>query len=345
MSGGNDIIWQMNGWLKKCFFALIASAISVLPLVSHAQFDTNTSFALQNELGIEIIPDYPRPNEVVYVNLSMYTESLDSSDIAWYRDGKLATSGKGLTKYSFRMGQAGENVTIEIRVRLLSGATFSKSIILNPASVDIIWEANSYVPPFYKGRALHPIQGSLKLVAMPEFFKNGTRISPQNLIYQWSNGINAYQDQSGYGKNVVVVNGSLFGRTEKIEVLVTDPINNLVAQGFVDIDPVDPQIVFYQIDPYYGHIFDKAVFGSFNLKSDEVQVLAAPYYFSKEKPGLLQYNWMLNGTSVDDLLGSRTAIFKKPEDKTGGSSNIVLRMENSNRILQSTESSLMINFK
>ena len=328
---------------------MIGVCLAVLPIVSFLPAQAgaqniNVPYALSSELGVEIIPSYPRPNEMVYINLTLYTDDLNSADISWYQDGKAVLSGKGETKYSFRAGPIGSETSIEIRVKLLSGASFSKTLILNPASVDVVWEANSYVPPFYRGKALHPKQGSLKVVAMPEFVKNGVRISPQNLVYQWSNGITVYQDQSGYGKNVVTLDGSLLGRQEQISVLVTDPVNNLVAQGLVDITPVDPEIVFYQNDPYYGLIFDSAVANQFDLKTDEMQILAAPYYFTKESAGLLKYDWMLNGTSIPDLADSQTAIFRKPEDKMGGQSLVSLRVENMNRILQQADGSLQINF-
>ena len=83
------------------------------------------------------------------------------------------------------------------------------------------------------GKALHSRQGnSAKIVAMPEFVKNGKRVGAENLIYEWSNGVDVYQSQNGYGKSVLILNGSTLGQTDKIEVLVTDPVNNLVAEAF-----------------------------------------------------------------------------------------------------------------
>lgn len=316
----------------------------LLPAVSSAQMGGSASYALPNELGVEIVPSYPKPNETVYINLTLYTDDLNSANIAWYNNGKVVLSGKGETRYSFKTGNTGEETKIEIKINLLSGVSFSKTFTLNPAGVDVVWEAISYVPPFYKGKALHPMQGSLKLVAMPEFVKNGKRILPQNLIYKWSNGINVYQNQSGYGKNVVIVDGSILGKSESIEVLVTDPVNNLVAQGFVDISPSNPEIVFYENNPYYGHIFDEALTGTFNLSAGEVQVLAAPFYFTKENAGGLKYEWMLNGQTVPDLTDSMTAIFRKPEGESGQSA-ISLRVANTNRILQQADNSLTMIFK
>jgi len=317
--------------------------VAILPAISSAQ-SINMPYALSGELNVEIIPTYPRPNEMVFVNLTLYTDNLNSANITWYQDGKNVLSGKGEVRYSFRTGSIGTETSVEIRIKLLSGVSFSKTFTLNPAGVDLVWEANSYVTPFYRGKALHPRQGSLKLVAMPEFVKNGKRILPQNLIYQWSNGVNVYQSQSGYGKSVVTLDGSLLGKQENIEVLVTDPVNNLVAHGFIDISPVKPEIVFYENDPYYGLIFDSAIAGSFDLKTNEVQILSAPFFFTKEGGDLLQYNWMLNGQTIPDLSGSRTAIFKKPENESGRST-ISLRMENVNRILQQADGGLEMQFQ
>lgn len=323
------------------FLIMIGIGIAVLPNLSFAQI--NIPFALSNELGVEIIPSYPSPNETVFVNLTLYTDDLNSADITWYQNGKSVLSGKGETKYSFKTGSVGEETKIEIKIKLLSGASFSKSFTLNPASVNLVWEANSFVPPFYRGKALHPRQGSLKIVAMPEFVKGGKRVLPPNLVYQWSSGINVYQDQSGYGKSVIILNGSLLGRAEDIEVLVTDPVNNLVAQGFIDISPIDPEIVFYENSPYYGHLFDVAIDNPFNLKSEEVQIVAAPYYFTKDGGSSLLYNWRLNGQIIPDLTGSRTAVFRKPEDKKG-QSIVSLQVENTNRILQQADGGLIMNF-
>lgn len=316
--------------------------VIIYPSLASAQ-TVDLPFALSGELGIDMAPRYPKPQELVSIELSLYTEDLNSADITWRQNGKLMLGGKGATSYSFKTGAAGEEINIEISIKLLSGSAFSKNIKLNPAGIDLIWEANSYVPPFYKGKALHPKQGSLRIVAIPEFVKNGRTTPPQNLIYKWSNGNTVYESQSGYGKNSIVVSSSLFGREENIEVLVTDPVNNLVVQEFLDVRAVEPEIVFYENNPYYGHIFESAVSDSLNLNSEEIEVLAAPYYFTKERDGVLKYEWRLNGQSIPNLSDSRTAIFRRP-DGQGGKSNISLQIANNGRILQQAKADLSISF-
>jgi hypothetical protein len=331
---------------KKLAKILMAVSMGVmfLPLVSFAQMNINTGYALSNELGVETVPNYPKPNEMVTISLSLYTGDLNSADISWYQNGKIVLVGKGETRYSFKTGPAGAETRIAIKVKLLGGLSFFKNLIFNPASIDMVWEANSYVPPFYKGKALYPKQGVLKIVALPEFINDGKRIPAGNLVYQWSNIVESYQSQSGYGKNVLILNGSILGKSEYIRVTVTDPISNLTAQGSISVNPVNPEIVFYENNPYYGYIFDSAVNSAFNLSGEEIQVLATPYYFTKEKDGLITYEWKLNNQSVPSLSGSRTAIFKKPEGEAG-KSFVSLRMENTNKILQQADNSLTINFE
>lgn len=323
---------------------IVSFAVMIIsPVVSFGQ-TVNLPYALSGELGFDIEPIYPRPNQNVSILLTLYTDNLNSADIAWYKDGKNVLSGKGETNYSFTAGSTGEETNIEVRIKLLNGVSFSKSVTLNPASVDLVWEADSYVAPFYRGKALYPRQGRLKIVATPEFVKNGRRISPSNLIYKWSNRVEGYQNQSGYGKNTIILDGSMLGRAEWVEVLVTDPVDKMTSQGFINISPVDPEIVFYENNSYYGHIFDKSISNEYDLKTGEVQILAVPYYFTRERDGLLKYEWRLNGAPISNLSDIRTAIFRKPENKTGRST-ISLAVENLNRILQQADASIDMIFK
>lgn len=328
--------------IKKIKYLVLALSLSFLPSIVFGQFDSGFG-NMASELSIELIPEYPRPNENVYLRLSLYTADLNSADIFWYKNDKLEASGKGLVTYQFRAGNVGEKTKIEILVRLLGGKSFSRVINFNPAGVDLVWEASSYTPPFYRGKALHSYQGFLKIVALPDFMKNNVRISPDKLIYEWSNDTETYLEQSGYGKSVLYLNGSILGRDEKINVLVKDIEGTLVASNSVTVSPVDPQIIFYENNPYYGYIFENALKKEVSMKDEEFQILAVPFYFSKERNGMLKYEWRLNGNKEDGLTNSRTAIFRKPENEAGFST-ISVNIENTVRILQSASQNLTIKF-
>lgn len=328
---------------KFCFVSIVTFLFVFVPSFSLAQIDLGRFSSFADELKVDITPTYPGPNETVLIQISLYTGDLNSADISWYLNNKLVSNGKGQTSHSFKMGPAGESTKVEIKITMMSGQSFSKTITLNPASVDLVWESNSYTPPFYRGRALHPMQGSLKIVAIPEFISSGKRILASNLIYEWSDGNKSYQGQSGYGKNVLVLNGSNLGRRESVELLVKDPNSRMTAKSTLNITPTEPRVVFYENSPYYGYIFNSALNSSVKLTGEELQVMIAPFYFSNETAGSLKYSWRLNGTEIKELSGSRSAIFRKPEEGSGRS-NIALNVKNLSYFLQQASASLGIEF-
>lgn len=318
----------------------------IIPTTIFAQIGIdklNMSHALESELGVEIIPTYPKPNESVSIILTMYTEDLDSADIAWFKNGKQMLVGTGIKQFSFITDGVGKKTEIEIRVRLKNGTFFNKKFSINPSTVDLLWEANTYTPPFYQGKALHSKQGQLKVIAMPNFQVDGKVISPNKLIYEWSSGPDVYQSQSGYGRNVIVLNGNILGTEQEVEVFIRDPVTNTSNQSSINIDTSDPEVIFYENDPYYGYNFEKAISSPINMDNkEEFQVFAYPFFFSKETNNL-KYRWKLNNKDAPELEDSKIVVFRKPENESGVAS-IKLEIENLNRVLQFANTSLNIKF-
>ena len=108
---------------KKAIILIIISLF--IPVFSFAQ-QINLPFALSNELNVEINPKYPRPNEKTTIMLSLYSDNLNTANIAWYQDNKIVDSGIGKTSYTFTTGNVGQETLIEIQIKLLNGTSFSK---------------------------------------------------------------------------------------------------------------------------------------------------------------------------------------------------------------------------
>ncbi len=329
----------------KSFFNknIILLILLLVPLATSAQLNINLDGALQSELNVEVIPTYPKPNSTVFIQLEMYSEDLDKAEITWNQDNKIFVKENGRKTYSFNSGPSGTETNIEVRVKLANGKTFYKSMKIKPVGVDLIWQSDSYVPPFFKGKALHPKQGNLTIVAMPDFTDSkGDLIPKEKLIYKWSDGTNAFDSQSGYGKNVLRIEGSLLGRTDRVEVLVTSPTESGAAFGIIEIPTTEPEVLFYEISPFYGPILNRAIPRNLDLSGEEVEIMAAPFYTSLNNTATL--SWRLNGARSGDLANSRTVIFRKPEG-VSGSSRIDFSVENLSKILQQPRGSFNINFK
>ncbi len=340
-----------NSFIKKFLLSntflniFLGLSLVLIPNLTFAQIDLGTGPTLESELSIEVIPTYPKPNETVFIQLEMYTEDLDKAEITWNQDNKIFVKENGKKSYSFKAPQSGKETTIEVRVKLQSGKTFYKKFTIKPTTVDLLWQSDSYVPAFYKGKALHPKQGNLRIVAIPDFRDaNGKVIAAEKLIYKWSDGNNVYDTQSGYGKNVLNIESSILGRGNRVEVLVTSPTDSSVAREVLDIPTTNPEILFYEVSPLYGPMFNKVIQGSLNLKSGEVEILAAPFYASGVNNNTAKLNWRLNNQSSSDLQNSRTVVFRKPEGGSGVSS-IQLQIENPSKILQSAKAAFNINFQ
>jgi hypothetical protein len=322
--------------MNRKFLITLALSFLILPLSAFAQFGgvpgVTPNYA--DELVVNVTPDYPVPEGRTSINLEMYTENLDSSLIVWSQDGKVVLQGKGKKSFSFTAPKAGKETAIKISITTANGASFSKTITIHPANVDIICEGNSYTPPFYKGRSLWGAQGYIHLVAVPDFS------SPSKLIYTWRVN-DEVLDQSGYGRDSVSITNNGLGGAIAVELLVTDPSTNTTASNYMVIGPVEPSIVFYENNPLYGIVFDRAI--SFvNLEKSEMTILAAPFNLFFSQATDVDYKWSVNGASSDAL--GRAITLRKP-DSGSGASSISLEATNTKKLMQFAKSSFLIKFK
>lgn len=335
----------MANFLPKKLILIFSLSLLILPLFSNAQLNINLDGALESELNVEVIPAYPKPNSSVFIQLEMYSEDLDKAEITWNQDNKIFVKGNGKKSYNFTTGESGTETNIEVRVKLQNGKTFYKSMKIKPVGVDLVWQSDSYVPPFFKGKAMHPKQGNLSIVAIPDFTDSkGNPVPKEKLIYKWSDGTNVFDTQSGYGKSVLKITGSLLGRVDRVEVLVTSPTEIGAATEIIDIPTTDPEIVFYEISPFYGPLFNKTISNNIDLSGEEIEIMASPFFTTGISNRSTTLSWRLNGIKSPDLDNSKTVIFRRPEGESGASS-IQLSVENDSKILQSKRASFNINFK
>src|ERR1035437_8597866 len=155
----------------------------------------------QSSILVNVAPENPTPNENVSITLSSYASNLDSVLISWSVDGKTVLSGIGKKSFSLNAPAAGGETNVVASISLPDGAIDTR-IIIRPAVMILLWQANdSYVPPFYRGKALPTPDSEIKVVAMPEIKSGSSLVDPTNMTYAWKQDYNNMQDASGYGKN------------------------------------------------------------------------------------------------------------------------------------------------
>ncbi len=322
------------------YLLILTFFVILCPFISFGQTTPDGNF-----LELSTSPTNPEPGQNVKVTLASYYYDLNRIKITWLIDGQIKKSDLGLREYSTEAGRNGQKTTITAKVETTDGIKeISTSFI--PSVVDLIYESLAYTPPFYKGRALNTNQGVVLVTAIPEFINTtGNKISAQNIIYSWKKDGKVQQSASGVGKNVFVFNGTIPIRDATIEVTASSPDSTIYATKKVTIPNSSPKIIFYENNPIYGIMMNRAITNPVQMFQDEFSVIAIPYFFSVNYPTTpdLDYVWSMNNKVVDNQ--AQKNIFTSRIDAPGsGIANIGLKINNNVRIFQFTDSSYNINF-
>ena len=298
------------------------------------------------ELSMTMLPEHPKPGEAIVVYLESYNIDLNRSEVRWFVNNKPVQSGVGKKQLETSAGKSGELLTIRVSVRAENGSLYSSGLEFRPAEVNLLWQTESYTPPFYKGKALMPYQGTVLVAALPAFIRGGTSLPADALIYTWKEGDDVIGDSSGKGKNLFVFQGSVPLRTKTISVLVESPDRSMSAEASVDVVPVSPRLLLYEDHPRFGLLFGKALVRRFSLTSDETRISAIPYYFeAADRAGReITYGWQLNYNELPSEKGPALTLRRVTYSK--GQSNLFLeaRSADTGKTFQAAEERLVIDF-
>lgn len=190
------------------------------------------------DLSLSTIPLNPEPLQQVTISAESYSTDLSQANMLWTYNGKTISNSIGQTSITVTAPASGLTGTISLTA---SGGAFSSTtatLLLRPASVDLLWEgADSYTPPFYKGLALPSTGGIIRVTAIPSIN------APANLSYAWTQNDDAQQADSGYNKSSFTFQNSDLIPTE--DVSVTESSGDFSGTGDIQITPGDPSIVGY----------------------------------------------------------------------------------------------------
>jgi len=292
-----------------------------------------------------IAPENPAPNENVSINLSSYENDLDSVLIAWSVDGKSISSGIGRKSFSVNAPAAGLETTVIAKIALPDGNT-EKTIIIKPSEMVLLWQASdSYVPPFYKGKALPTPDSNVKIVALPEIRTGSQMVDPNNMVYAWKQDYTNDQGASGYGKNFYIYATDYLENSNNIEVVASTLDQKYSAEASIDIGMTQPKIVFYKNDANIGTIWEQALSDGHKIQGDEV-VEAAPYFISPKDIRIptLTWNWSINDSSANIIGLRKNLIPLKAQAGVSGTAKIKLEINNNDKIFESASKEINVQF-
>ncbi|MEW5907755.1 MAG: hypothetical protein AB1643_01040 [Patescibacteria group bacterium] len=318
-------------------FSLPNLNISLPPSDQISSPDEVKNFAL------DLKPKYPGPNQEVNVSAKSYSFDIDRAVITWSINGIQKLKGVGEKNFTFRTGDVGSKTTINIIVVSLDGLKLENNLIIIPADVDILWEAENYIPPTYKGKALPTSISKIKISALPNVVIDDVKFSPSKLIYNWEINGKKKIDISGYGKNSFSFKSSAMIGQDNIKLTMTDYNKKILVEKRVLINIVQPKIIFYEKNPLAGIKYNLALSDKIDLGGGEMSIKAEPYFFSLSDLDQLFYQWNMNNKDINMENDPAILNLRTPEGGSGYSF-INLRVKNPLSILQFADKSLTINF-
>lgn len=312
--------------------------------------DSNTGLpvGIDEQISIEQIPKIPKPGDVVSIRITSYLTDLNKAKITWTQDGAIILSQTGAITNQIQAPESGKSTKLVITIQKEKGGTITKTIVLSPADVDLIYEANTYAHPFFKGKKLFTSESFINFIAIPNFMGlDGKKIPESNLIYTWKVNGSVQQSVSGYGKNTFSTKGQLIERPLLIEVEVSAINSSLIASQSLTIKSTQPELLLYENNPLLGVIYEKAIIGSFFLQRKQVDFEGIPYFFAantKNDTGL-SYKWKINGTSITSKSPQENYLLLQNNNNEEGRAIINTTINHTQNILQTAQTSLELTFK
>jgi hypothetical protein len=244
------------------------------------------------DISLATIPLNPQPGTQVTITATSYGFDLDQSYITWTYNGTTVASGTGMRTINVVVPAAGATGLISMTASG-GGTSGSATILLRPASVDMLWEAvDAITPPFYKGKALLADGGTVRVTVVP------SASAPTNLSYTWSRNSTTIPEVSGFGKSSITFKQDILTGTEQVAVDARGGIFS--GTGSVVLAPRNADVVAYQnndgfIDYAHGYASTIPVQGTGALLHFEPYYMSVPESIGRD----LAISMTSGGTAVD----------------------------------------------
>jgi len=321
-------------------------AAGVLALMFFAGGTTAYAQTLPPPIQYVVTPEAPGPNQQVTIEAQGVGSFLGSAELTWTQDGKVMLDGIGERIYTFTTGPLGQKTTVRVSIDSSQGA-FAQTFVFNPSLINLVWEADTTIPPLYKGKALYSAGSDYKVVALPSVYSGGARVSPSALSFQWSRAGDALPDKSGLGRYTLALTGDQLQASEDIGVDVYYG-NTLAGRRGISVPVSAPRIVLYPRDALRGALYDAAIPAAISLIGKEITVQAEPYYFSNKakNTGALPYSWTLNGADTTGPDSSRGILTLRQTGTGVGAATVGVSVQNSiaDQFVQNASASLQLVF-
>jgi len=301
----------------------------------------------KDQIYANVSPENPGPNQSVTISIEAYSFDINNAQFTWKINGSVVNTSIGSKSVTFNTGAVGKKTTVEVVVDPKDRPTISKTFSFTPGEADILWQAEVYSHPFYKGKNLYTPESNVTFVAMPQN-QNGV-IEPTKTIFKWSINGTKYADKSGIARNTYTYQGPIIIKPVTVEVETYAPTagagdEKQVSVSDITIEPFAPNIRLYEDSPSLGILFNRALRGTFRLTQPEVKIAAYPFFQSiTGKNGEVEYDWIVDDTPVE-IPANQNVITLLRKNIDSGTSFIGVQSRLPKAILQTVDTNISLTF-
>src|SRR3989344_3364405 len=158
-----------------------------------------------SSIVLKMNPRYPLPGETVNVSVQSSFINLAESTITWRIGDDIIQEGRGIQNINVTAGaiRTRTNISVQGQGDLAEASARAR---ISPAKVDLIWESDSYTPPFYLGRALPSAGALLRFEALAHMkTADGRDIPAGEIRFTWRRNGAVILSASGLGKSSVTL--------------------------------------------------------------------------------------------------------------------------------------------
>ena len=330
----------MNTRIFTVLGILIASTLFAAPV--YAQYGVP---GVENSITISLSPEHPAPGDHVRATAGSNILDLSKATEIWTVNGRKIASGIGITTVDVTVGALGAETNISVSATVGSVDASAQARIV-PAQVDMLFESDSYTPPFYQGRALPSPDTHLRVQAIARFKRpNGSLVPPSAIVYTWRQNNQVVGSASGPGKDFAVLPSPVLYGTDTISVEAHTTDNAFSGSAFFTISSVTPNPVLYKNHPLFGIMFHQALGVQSFIPELEMTFAAIPYFAQAQSPDdrALQYAWRVNNATIASDATSPSEITINA-GKTGGRALIELEITHATNIFMNASKSWSVSF-
>ena len=251
---------------------------------------------------IESNPASPGAGQTVTITARTPATEVKTSEFTWTVNGTVRSDVSGSAKNTITVtaGDTGTSIRVSVRVRRLDGTVLTASKQIYVSDLALIWKARTYVPPWYRGKALPTKNSIVTISAIPTVIIDGRLIPPNRLIFTWHS--DGRQLAAGAGEQIVdVVVPRLPFMTRVVQVTVEDFDKKIRKEQRIALGPREPHVSVYALEPLGGIESRRSVTTLPVTSRGTLDFQAEPFHFPVLSKDDLTYRWRFNGKDVQGL--------------------------------------------